>query len=637
MESVKPNFQTPRDPFLKQLVNKLNAFFHQLFPVGPRNGGTGLEITPTNNQILLGNTRGEYELKTLTAGTNITLDETNSSITINASGGAGYTDEDAQDAVGSILTDTTSVDFTYSDATPSITASVLPGGVDHNSLANLTTGDPHTQYYNSARLTSEIGVTIQEYDGDLDGISALSGTGLVARTLADTYTTRSITAGSSKVSVVNGGGITGNPTVDIVEANLTLSNLGGAVTDAQVPNTITIDNITQVTNRDHGSLQGLGDDDHTQYALLTGRNGGQTLNGGTAAADNLTLLSSSHGAPTGNIVLGNYTGTVDIRGKNDGVLRVSANGTNITAIEIAGDISGDAICYMDLHSQSGSDYDFRILRSAGANGSTSLNHRGAGNFQINAQDSAAVTLRTNSTNRVIVANTGQVSVGSSPSPGTVSFEVQGTDASLVPSGTTAQRPSGVNGYHRYNSTLGRHEFYENGAWVQYGSSYEKLKFPMGIAQSTSAVSAGTTNISYFVYMGKAPYSLTTCNLITKVTTAAVTITWAELGVFTGTFVENGNATLTRRGFTDVSATHNSLGTKTTTVALSGISPGDDLWVAWGSQASTPYVLRGGIADEMQRGVFQFASATRISTVAASTTMTLQGTTIIPAFIQMSIP
>lgn len=47
-----------------------------------------------------------------------------------------YTDEKAQDAVGSILTDSASIDFTYNDGTPSITAVVLPAGVDHNSLAN---------------------------------------------------------------------------------------------------------------------------------------------------------------------------------------------------------------------------------------------------------------------------------------------------------------------------------------------------------------------------------------------------------------------------------------------------------------------------------------------------------------------
>lgn len=49
--------------------------------------------------------------------------------------------------------------------------------------------------------------------------------------------------------------------------------------------------------KEHGLLLGLTDDDHTQYALLAGRSGGQTLIGGTTSADFLTLQA--------------YTGTYD--------------------------------------------------------------------------------------------------------------------------------------------------------------------------------------------------------------------------------------------------------------------------------------------------------------------------------------
>ena len=53
---------------------------------------------------------------------------------------------------------------------------------------------------------------------------------------------------------------------------------------------------------DHGTLAGLGDDDHTQYALLAGRSGGQTLTGGTASGNNLEFKSTSH-STKGNINL----------------------------------------------------------------------------------------------------------------------------------------------------------------------------------------------------------------------------------------------------------------------------------------------------------------------------------------------
>jgi len=49
------------------------------------------------------------------------------------------------------------------------------------------------------------------------------------------------------------------------------------------------------TEIDHGVISGLLDDDHTQYALLAGRSGGQSLVGGSAAGDDLNLDSTSDG------------------------------------------------------------------------------------------------------------------------------------------------------------------------------------------------------------------------------------------------------------------------------------------------------------------------------------------------------
>lgn len=53
-------------------------------------------------------------------------------------------------------------------------------------------------------------------------------------------------------------------TLDVNESKVTLSNLNGSVTDAQVPNTITLDNITQITTRSHTSLSDIGTNTHAQ-------------------------------------------------------------------------------------------------------------------------------------------------------------------------------------------------------------------------------------------------------------------------------------------------------------------------------------------------------------------------------------
>lgn len=79
------------------------------------------------------------------------------------------------------------------------------------------------------------------------GMADPGANGMLARTALNTTVARTLTAGSTKVSITNGTGVSGNPTIDVTEANLTLSALGGAVTDSQVPNNITVDLATAAT------------------------------------------------------------------------------------------------------------------------------------------------------------------------------------------------------------------------------------------------------------------------------------------------------------------------------------------------------------------------------------------------------
>jgi len=75
---------------------------------------------------------------------------------------------------------------------------------------------------------------------------------------------------------------------------------------------------------DHGALGGLGDDDHAQYALLAGRSGGQTLNGGTGSSENLTLQSTA-GAAKGTLWLEPNTSGRLVAGNDEFDPYVSSN------------------------------------------------------------------------------------------------------------------------------------------------------------------------------------------------------------------------------------------------------------------------------------------------------------------------
>jgi len=102
---------------------------------------------------------------------------------------------------------------------------------------------------------------------------------------------------------------------DADSAGTIVFNSGAGATDtltyAEVVD-LTDAGATTLHKHDHGGQDGLGDDDHTQYVLLAGRAGGQTLNGGTATGNDLTIRGTSHGDNNGDILLNDLGGNVGI-------------------------------------------------------------------------------------------------------------------------------------------------------------------------------------------------------------------------------------------------------------------------------------------------------------------------------------
>ena len=86
-------------------------------------------------------------------------------ITAHAIGGGGYTDEQAQDAVGAMLVDSATIDLTYTDATPALTASVIDASITEAklSLSDVTTLDASISAHGLLRKLS--GTATQYLDG----------------------------------------------------------------------------------------------------------------------------------------------------------------------------------------------------------------------------------------------------------------------------------------------------------------------------------------------------------------------------------------------------------------------------------------------------------------------------------------
>lgn len=73
-----------------------------------------------------------------------------------------------------------------------------------------------------------IGTNVQAWDTDLDALAGLSTAGLVARTGAGTVATRTITGPAAGITVTNGDGVSGNPTLALADDLAALEGMGGA-------------------------------------------------------------------------------------------------------------------------------------------------------------------------------------------------------------------------------------------------------------------------------------------------------------------------------------------------------------------------------------------------------------------------
>lgn len=141
-------------------------------------------------------------------------------------------------------------------------------------LAETRGGTAQSTYTLGDILYSSAANTLAKLAGNTSAtlkILTQTGTGAVSAAPAWTdlasLTGANVTAASSKISL--GGTPTGAAlkafSIDVAEANLTHNSIGGLTAG----------------------------DPHTQYAYLAGRGGGQTLIGGTAAADDLTFQTTS--------------------------------------------------------------------------------------------------------------------------------------------------------------------------------------------------------------------------------------------------------------------------------------------------------------------------------------------------------
>jgi hypothetical protein len=113
----------------------------------------------------------------------------------------------------------------------SLATNVQTSITSHNELLDLTVGDPHTQYLNTSRgdaryyTKTQSDSNFQPLDSTLSSLASFNSNGVLVQTSPDNFVSRSIVQSSSKISVSNGDGVSGNPSIDVNEGSLNIDNM----------------------------------------------------------------------------------------------------------------------------------------------------------------------------------------------------------------------------------------------------------------------------------------------------------------------------------------------------------------------------------------------------------------------------
>ncbi|MDB5439708.1 MAG: hypothetical protein JWM33_2135 [Caulobacteraceae bacterium] len=169
-----------------------------------------------------------------------------------------------------------------------------------------------------ASLGLAVGTDVQAHDADLDAVAGLSSAGLVARTGAGAAAARTLTGTSGEVTVANGDGAAGNPTVSLpASLNFTGKTVtGGAYAGPSFTGTDSGSTLSRTSGTVAGplavTLPAVNVANGLQVGLNTAKTAGNTVQLlGNTADGGLSQVFTNHVSTEGPLAIGTWTHRAD--------------------------------------------------------------------------------------------------------------------------------------------------------------------------------------------------------------------------------------------------------------------------------------------------------------------------------------